>query len=220
MAISPYFSAHKNKDERSLVNDLVVEVIQQRGFDFWYSPRSMINEDTLFGEDGSSVFQTGVKLEMMLEDVKQFGGDGEFMARVGLDVRDEMIFTFSKTRFYDTVKTVYPACIRPFEGDLIIVTLEDHESTAGVPNDPYAGFAVFEITFLENEKEFYQLGTNYTFSCTTHLFKYSHETMDTGVTDVDDDVNNPSYPDDALKVQTDGDTIIDFTEASPFGVNF
>jgi hypothetical protein len=67
---------------------------------------------------------------------------------------------------------------RPNEGDLI-----------------WAGFSqsLYQITFVEHEKPFYQLGKGYIWEMKCELFQYSNEDLNTGITDVDEIEDEESY---------------------------
>jgi hypothetical protein len=67
---------------------------------------------------------------------------------------------------------------RPNEGDLIWA--------------PWAS-NLFEITFVEHEKPFYQLGKGYVWEMKCELFQYSHEDLNTGIDAVDDIEDEDSY---------------------------
>jgi Virus neck protein len=60
--------------------------------------------------------------------------------------------------------------VRPYEGDLIYLPIT-HD--------------IFEILFVEHEEVFYQLGKIYVWKLTCEKFRFSHEKIDTGNTDVD-----------------------------------
>jgi hypothetical protein len=67
---------------------------------------------------------------------------------------------------------------RPNEGDLI-----------------WAPFSsdLYQITMVEHEKPFYQLGKGYVWELKCELFQYSHEDLDTGITAVDEIEEEDSY---------------------------
>ena len=51
MATNQYFNKFSNSAEQRLVQDLVDEAIKINGVDMVYIPRSVMNEDEIFGED-------------------------------------------------------------------------------------------------------------------------------------------------------------------------
>jgi len=67
---------------------------------------------------------------------------------------------------------------RPNEGDLIWT--------------PWAS-DLYQITFVEHEKPFYQLGKGYVWEIKCELFQYSHEDLNSGITDVDEIENEEGY---------------------------
>jgi len=67
---------------------------------------------------------------------------------------------------------------RPKEGDLIYFPLGDR---------------LFEIKFVEHEKPFYQLKKNYVYELRCELYRYEDEVIDTGVGDIDDNLEKAGY---------------------------
>lgn len=135
-----------------------------------YIPRTLMNEDKLFGEDTQSKFDDGYSLEMYIESADGFEGDGDFVSKFGLEIRDSVSLVFAKKRF-EQVVTVNEAPIqKPREGDLIYFPLSK---------------GLFEIKFVEHENPFYQLGKLHTYKVSCELFVYSHEEIDTGYSDID-----------------------------------
>jgi Mor family transcriptional regulator len=55
MATSVYFDKGQNT-EQNLYEDLIVEQLKLFGHDVYYLPRTLVKEDTLFGEDVLSKF--------------------------------------------------------------------------------------------------------------------------------------------------------------------
>lgn len=204
MTVSRYFRHTTATNEQSLVDDLVVEIIQQRGLDLMYIPREKtLESDYLFGEDPENDFGDGVTVEMMPNNMQGFEGEGDFMAGFGLDIRDEASFTISKTRFVQEVTGKNTHITRPREGDLIVFALAK---------------AVFEITFVEHEKPFYTVGKGHTFDMSCKRFEYAHEEFG----EVDDVTNTiPVFPDvdDSVKIQEEFDEIGNFDEEDPFSDN-
>ena len=55
MAINQYFS-QKVRSEQQLYEDIVIESLKIYGQDVYYLPRTIVNENKLFGEDVPSSF--------------------------------------------------------------------------------------------------------------------------------------------------------------------
>ena len=114
MATNSYFT--RQTSERNVVEDLTIESIKIHGLDMVYIPRTLVNEDTIFGEDTLSKFTEGNYIEMYLESVDGFGGDGDFYSKFGLEIRDTVSLVVSKKRFEQVMSNV---TTKPREGDLI-----------------------------------------------------------------------------------------------------
>ena len=67
MARNPYFREYSG--EQNVVEDLTIETIQAMGKDMVYIPRTLVNEDKLFGEDTISKFDDGYQLEMYIQSI-------------------------------------------------------------------------------------------------------------------------------------------------------
>jgi len=163
MAKNSFFKHTSN--EQQVVEDLTIESIQIHGQDVVYIPRTLVSQDEIFGEDTISKFTSGTEIEMYIESVDGFEGDGDFISKFGLEVRDSMSLVVSKKRFQQELSMT-----RPLEGDLIYFPLTN---------------GLFEIKFVEHENPFYQLGKLYTYKLSCELFQYSQEDVDTGWSDVD-----------------------------------
>ncbi len=172
MAKNSYF--RDVNTENDLLHDLTIETIKIHGRDMVYIPRTLVNEDQLFGEDTISKFENGVEIEMYIQSVDGFGGDGDFISKFGLEIRDTVELVVSKRRFEESFSHD-SEITRPREGDLVYFPL-----TKGV----------FEIKFVEHENPFYQLGKLYTYKLSCELFNYSHQDMDTGFSEIDEVENN------------------------------
>ena len=172
--VNHYFNNFTNSMEQNLVEDLIIESIRIYGIECLYIPRTLVKEDLLFGEDVLSKFTTAYPIEMYVKSVDGFEGDGTFLSKFGLEIRDQMILTMARRRFVeevyvdgtDTVGTTD----RPNEGDLIYFPLNNK---------------LFEIKFVEHEAIFYQMGSLQTYDITCELFEYSHERLDTGIAAID-----------------------------------
>ena len=168
MAINPYFK--KYSGDASIIEDLTIETIKAMGHDFIYIPRTLINTDELFGEDTLSKFDDGYELEMYIQNVDGFEGEGDILSKFGLEIRDRMTLVLSKSRFEKVVGIHEGEITKPREGDLVYFPLSK---------------TLFEINFVEHENPFYQLGKLHTYVLTCEVFTYSQEDIDTGITDID-----------------------------------
>ena len=168
MATNPYFRKAV-RSEQDLIDDLSIEVIKMHGFDMVYLPRTLVRKDELFGEDRSpSRFSTGREIEMLVESVDGFEGDGEIFSRVGLEIKDNVSLLVSRRRFLEEFADL--GYDTPREGDLLYF--------------PISG-AIFEVDYVERENPFYQLNKITTYKLTCSLFRYTGEDFQTGWSDID-----------------------------------
>ena len=211
MVTNSYINTTTYTQEQDLIGNLVVESIQMHGQDFIYIPRNLVNVDTVFNEDTLSSFTTSHTIEMQIDSVDGFEGEGEMLSQFGLSINDQIITTLSKSRFLAETGSE-----RPKVGDLIYLPLVDK---------------AFQIKFVEDEIPFYQLGKMHVFQLTSELFIYSHETINTGVSEIDDNFTNTAIADDTVDnaVADDGlvplsttvtDSVIDFTQNNPFSEDY
>ena len=67
MATNLHFS-QKIRSEQNLFEDIVIESLKMYGQDVYYLPRTLVNEDRVFGDDVPSRFSSSYKIEMYLEN--------------------------------------------------------------------------------------------------------------------------------------------------------
>lgn len=177
MATNLYFS-DKVVSEQRLYEDIVIESLKMYGQDVYYLPRTIVDKDEIFNEDIPSQFSNAYKVEMYIENVDGFDGEGDLFTKFGVEIRDEATFIVSRKRFGNTAAQ-YDNEIdgeRPREGDLIYLPMSK---------------SLFEISHVEDEQPFYQIANLPTYKCRAQLFEYSGEDLDTGVIDIDNiEVNN------------------------------
>jgi len=158
--------------EQKFIENLIVETIEIYGQDIYYVPRTLVNRDTVFGEDSDSKFESAKAIRAYVNNVEGWEGQGELLSKFGVRIEDKTTFIFSRDKFKEHVddSTVLNVEGRPNEGDLIWFPTTKH---------------LFQIMFVEAEKPFYQLGKGYVWECQCELFEYSDEEIDTGITDLD-----------------------------------
>ena len=165
MPTNTYFRNFDARNEQELLHSLVTESIQIYGHDVNYIPRTLVNEDTILGEDSISEYKDAYSIEMYIKSVDGFEGEGDLVSKFGLEIRDQIVFSVARRAFEGL-----DIGVRPKEGDLIYFPLTEK---------------LFQIMFVEHETPFYQTGALPTFDLTCELFTYSDEKLDTGVEEVD-----------------------------------
>lgn len=183
MALNPFF-LHGSSGEQNLVQDLVNEHIKMFGVEIYYIPRIYINEKTILEEVSRSEFTAAIPLEGYVDTYDGFSGAGTLLSKFGVQEVDDLTIIISKER-YETVVQQQIAIIpntkltnRPKEGDLVYFPLGDR---------------LFEIKYVEHEKPFWQLQKNYVYELRLELFAYNDEEIDTGISEIDDNVIDEGY---------------------------
>lgn len=179
MAINPYFS-QAVRSEQNLYEDIIIESLKIYGQDVYYLPRDIVAEDRIFGDDVTSRFNSSYKVEMYIENVDGFDGEGDLFTKFGIEIRDQATFIVSRRRWDQMVRRHDNKIIvqRPAEGDLIYLPLSN---------------SMFQIMAVEHEQPFYQLSNLPTYKLRCELFEYTGEDFDTGVDQIDDIQNDYAY---------------------------
>lgn len=99
MATNFFFNNFQSSQEQLLLENLIIESIKIYGEDMYYLPRTINKKDELYGTDDISTYDSAVLVEMYIKNVDGFQGDGNFMSKFGLEIRDQVTFTIAKRRF-------------------------------------------------------------------------------------------------------------------------
>ena len=236
--LNQYFNNFNYGREQDLVEDLTIECLKVFGYNVKYIPGVFVREDPLFGEDTLRKFDDAVDIEMYIKNVEGFEGEGDFLSRFNLEIRDQLTLTVARKRF-DQAKTekittevgynilTEDADVNApsrqylstaYEGDSLQLEAGDAEGYAITANRPTEGDLIyfplvkklFEIKFVEHEQVFYQTGRLQTYDIRCELFEYSSEQIDTGISDIDAIEDN--FTADILAFEMlleDGDKLLD-----------
>ena len=179
MATNFYFS-QKVRSEQNLYEDIVIESLKMYGQDVYYLPREIVNEDRVFGDDVPSKFSSSYKIEMYVENVEGFDGEGDLFTKFGVEIRDQATFVVARRRWTSTVGRVDNNInsIRPREGDLIYLPLSN---------------SMFQIMAVEHEQPFYQISNLPVYKLRAELFEYNDEDFETEIDAIDDIERYYSY---------------------------
>lgn len=236
MATNFYFNNFTSSAEQDLIAELVLESIKIYGLDVYYIPKREVDKDKIYGEDSLVEYNTSYLVDMYVKNVDGFEGEGDFLSKFNIEIRDQITFTVSKRNFENEISRQESGILRPQEGDLIFFPLNNK---------------VFQIKFVEHEAVFYQIGSLQMYDLKCELFEYSNEVMNTGFDLIDNLQNNFSTSfnnfalltengleitdeerytitreefdldtqdtladNDDIEIEADG--ILDFTEADPF----
>ena len=183
MALNPYF-LQGSSTEQNLVQSLINEQIKMYGVDVYYIPRRYITKTTVIQEVIESKFEEAIPLEAYVDTFDGYEGQGSLLSKFGVQALDDLTLIISRDRFENYITPLIKnipnieLATRPKEGDLIYFPLGDR---------------LFEIKFVEHEKPFYQLKKNYVFELKCELYRYEDEVIDTGVGDIDDNLEKAGY---------------------------
>lgn len=237
MSTNFYFNNFTNSQEQILIENLVMESIKIYGHDIYYCPRTLIAKDEIYGADTLSEYNMAYEIDMYIRSYDSYEGDGQFLSKFNLEIRDQVTFTVSVRNFMDEIGSIENIA-RPREGDLIYLPMADR---------------LLVIKYVNKTPIFYQMGAIQMYDLVCEIFEYSSERLRTGIPAIDliernnslslsiynlltsdgaiiiDQDGNPieqsgydfsaqagdSYEDNT-EFQTEGETILDWSQVDPF----
>ena len=182
MGTNHYFNSYGSLPEQRIIEDLIVESIKVQGFEAYYIPNDNDqSRDLLFGEDPVKKFKSAFTLEMYLSNSLEYGGEKEFFSKFGLEIKNTVQVVLSKRSFSERVPQ--NTFTRPREGDLVYIPFLNGTGE------------LFEIKFTNQTKDFFMLGRKvpYFYELEMEKFKYSQESITTGIADIDAVVTDSAY---------------------------
>ena len=243
MPTNVYFDTGTTSEQR-LYESLIIEQLRAFGHDVYYLPRKLVKEDTLFGEDTLSSFNDAYIVEMYLDNIEGFEGQKEMMTRFGLDMQDEATWVVSRRRFEQLISTDQNLIVssRPNEGDLIYfprakklfeISFVDHDDPFyQIYNLPVfkmrcrtfeyssegLNTGISDIDAIETSESTDALGYQIVLETATESGT-NHLITEDGAFIVQEDYNIDviDTSSDSQFFETQGDSILDFTERNPFG---
>ncbi len=169
MGTNLYFQNFKNSQEQVLIEDLVMESIKIYGHDMYYCPRTLVAKDDIYGEDALSEYNNSYYIDLYIRSYDTYEGDGTFLSKFNLEIRDQMTLTVSVRNFMNEVGSL-EGIIRPREGDLIYIPMVDR---------------IMVIKYVNKTPIFYQMGSIQMYDLTCEIFEYSSEKLNTGIEAID-----------------------------------
>lgn len=201
MTTSVYFNNYGATMEQNLLQDLVAESIRINGIDVYYITRVAGNVDTVFNEDTLKEYNRAFFVDVYVKSVDGFEGEGAFLQKFNLEIRDNITFSISTRTFQEEIGSK-ETIQRPREGDLIYL--------------PQIG-RFFQVSYVEKFPVFLALGTLTFFDLKCEMFEYSGEVFRTGLPFIDEVMNiySPALNDESINTENglelqdeDGYTII------------
>ncbi len=220
MATNSYFRNYDNFNEQNLIDDLVIESIKIYGVDVKYLSGVFNNVDKIFNEDDTPLYDEMYGFEVYVKNVDGFEGEGDFLSKFGLQIRDQVTFTVAIRTFERYVTRKDAEKIRPRENDVIWLPLNQK---------------MYRVTYVEHESVFYQSGKLQVYDIKCELMEFSGERFDTGRYEIDhyfDNIDNTTATVQTLEDVANNDPIaqnfefekladdiLDFSEVDPFSEN-
>lgn len=212
-----FFNNFDSYSEQSLVEDLVTECLSMFGHTVYYLPRTLVKKDEIWAEDSLSYYQSAYAFDMYIKSYDSYEGDGTFLSKFNLEVRDQITFTVARRMFGNEIASERPDIQRPREGDLVYSTMLKR---------------IFVIKFVNNNAVFYQMGDLQVWDIVCDVWEYSNERFATGVDEIDyietkysvsNVYSNTAYETAMSDVfaqnqefQEEGESIIDWSSVDPF----
>lgn len=167
-----YFNKWAHFGEQNLIEDLVTESIKMYGIECGYLAKKYSSDgyDDLYTEEDRPIFDDHADIAMYIVNVEGFQGEGDFISKFGLEIRDQMNLAVARRQFDNEIQTKFNI-ERPREGDLIYFPINTK---------------IYEIKFVEHEPVFYQMGALQFYQIKVELFEYSNEVFRTGIATVDE----------------------------------
>lgn len=214
---SVYFDNFNNYGEQDLIESLVVESISIYGHTIYYLPRTLVTKDDIYGEDKLSTYNDIFEFDMYIKTFDSYEGDGQFLSKFNLEVRDSITFSVARRTFGNEIASQRPDIQRPREGDLIYSTMMKK---------------MFVIKYVNQTAIFYQMGDLQIWDVACDVWEYSNERFNTGNAEIDaieeqytvaNVFDDTEYENAMLDVyatnkefQEEGQGIIDWTNVDPF----
>jgi hypothetical protein len=171
-----------------------MESIKMYGHDIFYCPRTLVAKDDIYGEDALSEYNNNYEIDMYIKSYDSYEGDGTFLSKFNLEIRDQMTLTVSVRNFNDEIGQ-YAALDRPQEGDLIYLPMVTR---------------IMVIKYVNKTPIFYQMGTIQMYDLVCEIFEYSSERLNTGIEAIDSiEQKNSIAMETYGLLTTDGFVIVD-----------
>lgn len=155
----------------------------------YFVPRNANAIDKIYGEDPTRSYTSAIPVEMYVKNIEGFAGEGDFLSKFNIQIRDQVTFSIAR-RVFEQEVGLYETTARPREGDLVYLPLNKK---------------LFEIKFVEHEPIFYQLGALQMYDLKCELFEYNNEYIATGIEEIDMLMTNYSLSEEvAAGIMTEG----------------
>ena len=104
MSLRLHNSVYNN--ENLLVESLITEALDIHSIDAFYIPRRFVGKDDMLGEDRLSKFEHAYPIQVYLETVDGFQGQGAFASKFGLTMEQSATITIARRKWDQAVAIV------------------------------------------------------------------------------------------------------------------
>ena len=213
-----FFNNFNSYAEQTLIDDLVTESLSIYGHTVYYLPRTIDERDLVFSDEAPlSRYITALEFDMYIKSYDSYEGDGTFLSKFNLEVRDQITLTVSRRSFGSEIAAQFPTIQRPREGDLVYSTMMKR---------------IFVIKYVNNTSVYFQMGDLQTWDIVCEVWEYSNERFNTGIDEIDsietqysvaNVYTNTAFEDAMSNVyaqnqefQEAGENIVDWSSVDPF----
>ena len=199
---NPYFLNSYNESnhkEHSLYKNASHEIVESFGRNFLYLSKTLIDPDYVLGEDPAMEFNSAVSITLFIENFEGYSGQGDLFSKFGLTIDDRLELIVQQEHFQNLIGK------EPEIDDIIYDTVSNQ---------------IFKLNYVTPDMSFNQfVGQNMTYKLHCILYKYSHETLNTNVTEIDaiSTETDVPYQNEVAQLTSGGLEIIDFTDDDYFG---
>lgn len=188
-----YFGNYEYHQEQDLLESLVTEAIAIHGQDFYFLPRTIVAKDEIFHEDAQSRYDNAYIVVMYTKSFEAYEGDGTFLSKFHLEIRDQVTLTLSRREFQNEIAMVSDRD-RPLEGDLVYSPMMKR---------------MFIIKYVNNTPTFYAQGALQTWDLVCEVFEYSNEIFNTGIDEIDSIEGKYSVNENEFNIMTNDEYPLD-----------
>lgn len=199
MSTSVFFNNFTNSQEQVLIEDLVIESIRIYGHDVFYCPRTLTAKDDIYGEDALSEYNSAYFIDMYIKNYDSYEGDGNFLSKFNLEIRDQMTMTVAVRNFMNEIGNI-EMIDRPQEGDLIYIPMIDR---------------ILIVKYVNKNAIFYQMGSIQMYDLVCEMFEYSSERFNTGIAAIDNIEKELSLSLDLYNILTSDGYVITDQDGNP-----
>lgn len=205
--LTSFYSDHGYQE---LMRSVTAEFITNHalpGFLVPFLNREDAGNDT-FGDVQLRRYGTAVPLDFYLTSSDSFGGENELFSRFGLEIRDQVSLSVSRSEWDAAFANGVLQTARPVEGDIVAFAIGANLDANGSSHTQYS---LFELRNTNQDELFYQFGTLTYYELTCDRYEFNNDLFKTGIPQIDALSEN-----NTLVSEEDSSGTVDFDNNNPF----